>query len=278
MHGSESACYEKRKEDPMPVSALAERLRPALAGLLQKYAVPAPAGWTLHAGPDEAAGPHAMLPGWTALQRPLATGCVPLLPWRSERRFVELKRLVDDQVVTPVCMARFACQTGGASWDLAAILYREFDLAEWLLGSRLTAMTASIAGPVAHVIVRLANGAVCGVEAGAALPAGTAMIDRHELIARRGVACDRVVDTQVPQDSIYALTGGGTSRYTDTDAELFGLEPAEVLLVRAAYETLLHVERAGAWRQQHQRLAALVRLAFESDRRRQRLDVEGELP
>jgi hypothetical protein len=50
------------------------------------------------------------------------------------------------------------------------------------------------------------------------------------------------------------------------------------LLVRAAYETLLHVERAGAWRQQHQRLAALVRLAFESDRRRRRLDVEGELP
>jgi len=59
------------------------------------------------------------------------------------------------------------------------------------------------------------------------LPVGTAMIDRHELIAGRGVACDRVVDTQVPQDSIYALTGDGERRYTDTDAELFGLEPTK---------------------------------------------------
>lgn len=259
----------------MPDSVSADRLRSALAGLVQKYAVSAPPGWTLQAGPDEAAGPSAMLPGWTALERRLGAGCVPLLPWRSERRFIELKRLVDDQVVTPVCMARFACQTDGSRWDLAAILYREFDLAEWLLGSPICAVTASITGRVANVIVRLANGVVCGVEAGAALPAGTARIDRHELIARRGVACDRVVDTQVPQDSVYALTADGASRYTDTDAELFGLEPDEVLLVRAAYDTLAHGERAEALRQQHQRLAALVRLAFESDRRCQRLEVEG---
>ena len=106
------------------------------------------------------------------------------------------------------------------------------------------------------------------------LPAGTAMIDRHELIARRGVACDRVVDTQVPQDSVYALTASRDGRYTDTDAELFGLASDEVPLVRAAYEALLHFERAETLRQQHRRLAALVRLAFESDRRRERLLVE----
>ena len=193
----------------IPASVLADRLRPALVGLVQKYAVPGPPGWTLHTGSEDAAGPHAMLPGWTALNGPLDAGCVPLLPWRSQRRFIELKRLVDDQVVTPVCMARFACQTDGSSLDLAAILYREFDLAEWLLGSPIAAVTASITGPVANVIVRLANGVVCGVEAGATLPAGTAMIDRHELIAQRGVACDRVVDTQVPQNSVYAFTAAG---------------------------------------------------------------------
>lgn len=259
----------------MPVSISVDRLQAALSGLIQKYAVSAPPGWTLEAGPDGAAGSYAMLPGWTAIERPLQAGWVPLLPWRSERRFVELKRLVDDQVVTPVCLARFACQTDGSPWDLASILYREFDLAEWLLGSQLTAVTASVTGPVANVIVRLAGGVVCGIEASAALPAGTPRIDRHELIARRGVACDRVVDTQVPQDSVYALTADGESRYTDTDAELFGLEPDEVLLVRAAYETLLHADRADALRRQHQRLAALVQLALESDRRCQRLDVEG---
>lgn len=258
--------------------ASADHLRAALAGLLDKYAVSAPPGWTLQTGPDEATGPHAMFPGWTALHHPLDAGCVPLLPWRSQRRFLELKRLVDEQVVTPVCMARFACQTDGASLDLAAILYREFDLAEWLLSSPICAVTASITGAAANVILRLEQGIVCGVEAGATLPPGTAMVDRHELIARRGVACDRVVDTQVPQDSVYALTADGTHRYTDTDAELFGLEADEVLLVRAAYDALLHAERADALRRQHQRLAALVRLACDSDRRRERLAAEGEGP
>jgi hypothetical protein len=260
----------------LPASICADRLRAAVAGLVEKYAVAAPPGWTLLLGPDESAGPNALVPGWTALDRPLAAGGVPLLPWRSQRRFVELKRLVDEQVVTPVVMARFACHTDGSTLDLAAILYREFDLAEWMLGAPLEAVTASIQGPVAHVIVRLASGVVCGVEAGATLPAGTAMIDRHELIGRRGVACDRVVDTQVPQDSIYAIGVEGTRRYTDTDAELFGLGPDEVPLVRAAYETLCHFERADALRQQHRRLAAMVRLAFDSDRRRRRLAVEGD--
>jgi len=262
----------------LAASVPADRLQAALAGLLQKYGVPAPPGWTLRLEPDEVAGPVALLPGWTTLERPLGANNIPLLPWRSERRFIELKRLVDDQVVTPVRMARLACQTDGSPMGLAAILYREFDLAEWLLSSPVEAVTASIHGAAANVIVRLANGVLCGIEAGATLPSGTAMIDRHELIARRGVACDRVVDTQVPQDSIYALTADGTSRYTDTDAELFGLDLDEVFLIRAAYETLRHAGRADALREQHRRLAGLVRLAFDSDRRRQRLTVEGGCP
>jgi hypothetical protein len=261
---------------PIPATSVAERLGAALAGLLEKYAVDAPPGWTLRLGLDGDVGPAMLLPGWTVREHPLRDGWVPLLPWRSQRRFLELKRLVDDHVVNPVLMARFACQTDGSLLDLPAILYRELDLTEWLLGVPVAAVMASIQGHAANVIVRLGNGVLCGVEAGAMLPAGTSMIDRHELIARRGVACDRVVDTQVPQDSIYAFTSDGAKRYTDTDAELFDLTPDEVLLVRAAFETLQHFDRAEALRRQHRRLAALVRLIFESDRRRERLAVEGE--
>lgn len=256
--------------------AVRDRLAAALNGLLEKYAVSAPANWSLAPRFKDASGPHAAFAGWTAWDHPLADGCVPLLPWRTERRFIELRRLVDDQLVAPVLMARFACQTDGSSLELAAILYREFDLVQWLLRSPICSLTASVRGPIANVIVRLASGVVGGIEAGAGLPPGTAMVDRHELIARRGVACDRVVDTQVPQDSVYAFTAAGTSRYTDTDAELFGLAPDEVGLVRAAYETLLHPERVADWRCQHQRLGRLVQLAFDSDRLGQRLVVEGE--
>ena len=113
-------------------------------------------------------------------------------------------------------------------------------------------------GKVANVIVTFANGMSASVECSAALPDGAAEIDRHEIIARRGVACDRVVDTQVPQASIYAFTEQGVKTYTDTDAELFGFSDAEIWAVRAAFAVLKERPLADAWRHTDDRLTGLV--------------------
>jgi hypothetical protein len=244
--------------------ACGDRHQSALAGLVEKYTVSTPPGWRLV---DAAGGMAGSLH--------LAAGPVPLLPWRWERRFVELRRLVEAGTVEPVLMSRFSCQSDGQRLPLAAVLYRELDLAEWMLGAPVVSVMTSMAGPVANVIVRLANGSLVGIEAGAGLPAGSAMVDRHELIARRGVASDRVVDTQVPQSSVYLYGAKGVQQWTDTDTELYGLQSHEIDLVRAAFEVLGHPERADALRRQHERLARLVALALESGRSRRRLDVEG---
>jgi len=191
---------------------------------------------------------------------------------------VELKRLVDTGTVEPVVMCRFSCLTTGTPMDLKAILYREFDLVEWLTDSPIVTLYASMAAErFANVLVRVASGVVCSVETGTTLPAGSrpAVVDRHELIARQGVASDRVVDTQVPQSSVYTFTPQGTELYTDTDAELFGLDNDDVNLVRAAYEVASQPARADALCTQHQRLAQLVALAYQSDRTRQCLAVKG---
>lgn len=245
--------------------------------LAGKYAVEVPQGWHLTKATGESpVGAITLLPGWAVWDREPSEALLPLLPWRSERRFVELKRMIEDRTLEALSMCRFSCLTDGRSMDLPAVLYREFDLAEWLAGSPIEAVTASIqAGRWANVIVRLAGGVVCGIEVGTTLPAGTAILDRHELIARRGVACDRLVDSQVPQSSVYTFTASGTGQYTDVDAELFGPEAGEVSLVRAAYDVLLHPDQTGILRQQHRRLSGLVRLALESDRQGRRLAAEG---
>jgi hypothetical protein len=258
-------------------------LTAAVKDLLNKYGRSAAAGvaeWEVVAGLPAQRRPNSLtlLPGWSLEGTEADPSFLPLLPWRSERRFVELKRTVDDRTIEPLSMCRFSCATDGRLLDLSAMLYRELDLAEWLSGSKVTALTATIeAGRWANVIVRLANGVVCGLELTASLPEGSMMIDRHELIAGRGVACDRVVDSQVPQSSIYAFTANGEQRYTDTDAELFGMSVEEVTLVRSAYETIGQAEQFEALRRQHRHLVALVRLALESDRLRRRMAVEGDL-
>ena len=80
-------------------------------------------------------------------------------------------------------------------------------------------MYASINGAAANVTVRLAGGVLGSVEAAPTLPLGTPLDDRHELIARRGVASDRTVDTQVAQSSVSVTTDDDVDRYTDTDDE-----------------------------------------------------------
>lgn len=262
------------------------KLTSAVHGLLKKYGRPAvtqgsaalPSAWEVaHVAPrGPRNGTLTFLPGWLLLANEPVSNVLPLLPWRCERRFVELKRLVDDRTINPVLMCRFSCIAAGQPMDLPAVLYREFDLAEWLTGSPITAVTATIeANRSANVILRLANETLCGLEVGVTLPPGTDTIDRHELIARRGVGCDRLVDSQMPQHSVYTFTAEGSRQYTDVDAELFGMSTDEVCLVRSAHDMLVHFEQADGLRRQHQRLTGLVRLAFESDRRCERLAAEG---
>ena len=262
--------------DPTTASDLNE----SLAGLLRKYEVTVAGPWRLgdesRSAKDIPAGVLTLVPGWTQAETNLPKATVPLRPWRNERRFLELKRLVEEQTIVPVLMCRFACLTDGEAIPLDAALYREFDLVAWLAGAPITRVYAAInAGNAANVIVRLANDAICSVEVATTLPPGTPIQDRHEIIARRGVASDRVVDTQVPQSSVYVWSDAETRRFTDTDAELFGLSPEDVTLVRSSYEALSKPESQSELRRGHAGLRHLVALAHESDRRKERLSVKG---
>jgi hypothetical protein len=256
-------------------------LNEALAGLLDKYAVEVPGPWLITDGgepPGSAGDLLRLAPGQLLTEPDPPQPTVPLLPWRHERRFAELKRLVDEKTITPLLMCRFACLTDGREMPLQAILYREFDLVEWLSGTPIAGLHASmVEGRAANVIVRLAGGVIASVEAGTTLPAGATVQDRHEMIARRGVASDRVVDTQVAQNSVYAWTAAGQQEHTDVDGELFGLDAEQAALVRSAYDVLRGPQSIPALRRRHRRLRELVELARESDRRRERLTVEGDV-
>ncbi|MDZ7617532.1 MAG: hypothetical protein U1E05_11035 [Patescibacteria group bacterium] len=253
-----------------------------LARLARKYSFAATGPWRLIDGADGAGGNGAdgclkLVPWWLCPGAELDRASVPLFPWRSERRFQELRAIVAQRTIDPVLMCRFACMTDGRPLDLSAILFREFDLLEWLAGRAMVSVYASVNGATANVVVRLAGGVLGSVEVAATLPPGARLEDRHELIARRGVACDRTVDTQVAQSSVYVTTAAGVDRYTDTDDELFGLDEQQVALVRAGWDALRHPEQHAAWRQRHARLTRLVALALESDRKQQCLAVEESL-
>ena len=149
------------------------------------------------------------------------------------------KKAIAAGVLTPDAESlalAFGIAVMNAEESLRNLLYRELDLCEFLGKSEIRSAFAVVSGGrTANVLIKLADGKSVSIECSAALPEKTSPLDRHEIIARRGIACDRVVDTQVPQSSIYLFRDGEETRYTDIDSELYGLENKEIWIVRAAF-------------------------------------------
>ena len=201
---------------------------------------------------------------------------IKLLPWRVERRFIELKTLIDNKTLEDVSTFRFAHLAPASDKSLDELIYQQLDLCEWLSGAPVNRLFAVFNGEKAvNIIVKLKNDLSCSVECSVMLPDGTAVIDRHEIIARRGVASDQVVDTQVPQSSIYTYTAKNEKHFTDVDAEIFGLPQEDVNLVRAGFKVLSEPETAKKWSKQNQHLLALIEKAKESEINSQASIIEG---
>ncbi len=156
-----------------------------------------------------------------------------LLPWRCERRFIELKKIVETTVGNISHFKIMSINPENA--DLDYIIKRELDTAEFISGLKITEIFEAKNKNTASVICMTNSGAVFTLELSATLPLGSEIIDKHEIITDRGTACDRNVDSQTPLSSIYVY-GKNPAEYTDVDFELYGLSIHEISIVRQAFE------------------------------------------
>lgn len=188
-------------------------------------------------------------------------GATPLLPGRMERKIVELKKMTENGTLEGVSTLRFASFAPKGT-DTEAMLAKELDLAAYLGASDVVRVMAAASGAAINVLAKLANDVNVSVEIGAGLPKGEAAYDRHEIIARRGVACDQTVDTHTPHASIRVSNGDGMTEYTDVDTELFGLTYEEIWNVRAAFALLQGRADAKIWKAAWAKATKAGSLAF----------------
>lgn len=186
---------------------------------------------------------------------------VPLLAHRSERRFIELKNLVNNGTLVGVSVMRVARIIEKGS-DLYAALYRELDLCQYILQKKIKSIMVMENDNVLNAIATAETGIVCTIEISATLKAGEPAKDKHEIISQRGIACDVVVDAQLKQDSIYVF-GAENQKYTDVDFELYGLSIEEISAVRAAF-ALAQNQNYDEIEAIHQNLSKLVEMAKRS--------------
>ena len=197
-------------------------------------------------------------------------GSTPLLPGRMERKIVELKKMTENGTLEGVSTLRFASFAGRArspsAPQIEALLAKELDLAAYLGASDVVRVMAVASGAAINVLAKLANDVNVSVEVGAGLPRGEAAYDRHEIIAKRGVACDQTVDTHTPHASIRCWDTKGAVEYTDVDTELFGLSYEEVWNVRAAFALLQGRASAKVWKAAWAKATKAAKLAFSADK------------
>lgn len=159
----------------------------------------------------------------------------PVLSWESERRFIELRNLVVTSRLGNMCTYRIG-HTSKKGTDLFELLAREVGILEFTINSTVKEIFAIAGKNTMNCIVETKNGCVCTIELGATLEEGQKDVDKHEIITDNGVGCDRAVDTQIPQSSIYIL-GENERTFTDTDAELYGYEEKQINIIRNAFAT-----------------------------------------
>lgn len=187
---------------------------------------------------------------------------IPTLPWESERRFIELRNLVTLGRVGNMCTYRIG-HTSKKGTDLFAMLAREIGILEFTVNSTVTEIFAIAGVNTMNCIAETANGCVCTIELGATLEADAADIDKHEIITDNGVACDRVVDTQIPQNSIYVF-GKKDLVYCDTDAELYGYSEIEINTIRNAFALAKNEQARAAVKEKFAHIEAVVEAAKKS--------------
>ena len=202
-------------------------------------------------------------------------GATPLLPGRMERKIVELKKMTENGTLEGVSTLRFASFASKGT-DMEAMLAKELDLAAYLGASDVVRVMAAANGPAINVLAKLANDVNVSVEIGAGLPKGESGYDRHEIIAKRGVACDQTVDTHTPHASIRCYGAKGAEEFTDVDTELFGLSYEEIWNVRAAFALLQGRADAKVWKAAWAKATKAAALAFAADKSKAAKKIAGK--
>ena len=192
-------------------------------------------------------------------------GSTPLLPGRMERKIVELKKMTENGTLEGVSTLRFASFAPKGA-DIEAMLAKELDLAAYLGASDVVRVMAVASGNAVNVLAKLANDVNVSIEIGAGLPKGATGYDRHEIIAKRGVACDQTVDTHTKHESIRCWGTDGVAEFTDVDTELFGLSYDEIWNVRAAFALLQQRADAKVWKAAWTKATKAAKLAFAADK------------
>ena len=188
---------------------------------------------------------------------------IPLLWWRYHEKINSIYDFARTNPGNCCCLNVYSFTSNADT--LKRHLYRELDIAEYILDSQTDRITAFASGEAMNAIVVMKNGTIANLEHGATLPVGSEIQCQHRLITTNGMANDRSVDTVTVQSAINLFADSPKpDTYTDIESWLYGLTPDEVNKTYCIFGLIRGLDKAEDYIVADRRLRAAVNAAFVS--------------
>ncbi len=155
---------------------------------------------------------------------------IPLLFWRHEPR-IDAMRGYGSDVADNSALNVYSFV--GRDTGLDAHIFKELDLSEYILNSKIEKVTAFINGGACNLIARTESGALANLELGNTMAEGTQPQFSHRLVTKRGMASDRTVNHMTEPYGVTLFSACDTRPFgfDDADHYLLGLTPDEAYRV-----------------------------------------------
>lgn len=154
----------------------------------------------------------------------------------------------------------------GSDISLERLIYREFDIAEFILHSKIRKITAFVNQNAANIIAVMENGTSANIDLGNTMAPGAHYQCQHRLITNHGMANDLGVTDMTIQHQLYVFGAEGNSVYDDDEFYLYGLDEEEVSKVLTIHAIFTGHVKWEDWAQNDARYCRMIQAVYESDR------------
>lgn len=198
----------------------------------------------------------------------------PLFWWRTDPQVDMMQELAPDRKLCSMKLNR----TCPKCWGLEKLLYKELDIAELMLRSRVKTVMNFRQGDSMNMLCTMENDRVALFELGATLHDDADEQGRHTYWGEEGMASDRVVSQKLPGRAVYLFTQDRPEPETfhDLFIYVYGLNRTDALKATCIAEILLGRRDISDWKEKDQHYRRCIAKAAESAGAVRCLPVYGE--
>jgi len=156
----------------------------------------------------------------------------------------------------------------GKDIPLEEVMLREMYFSEFVLHSRIKAVTAFMSPNAANMVLIMEDGTAANLDLGNSLAPGSMIQCQHRLITSKGAACDRAAGCYATESqlNVFRTDTKAIDTYDDDQVYLYGLNEKDLQTAITVHGIIIGRVDCSGWAEAKERYLAAIAAAYESDK------------